>query len=60
MRILTSTEVAKILDVDVRTVQRRAQDGLIPTHKLPGVNGAYIFDADEIATLNAAIAEVDA
>ncbi len=48
MRILTSTEVAKILNLDVRTVQRRAQDGLIPTHKLPGVNGAYIFDADEI------------
>ncbi len=56
MRILTSTEVAKILELDVRTVQRRAQDGLIPTHKLPGVNGAYIFDADEID----AMAEVDA
>ena len=48
MRILTSTEVAKILHLDIRTLQRRAQSGEIPTHKLPGVNGAYIFDADEI------------
>lgn len=43
--LLTSPEVAAQLGCSVRTVHRlvTAQQ-LIPAHKLPGPNGAFLFD----------------
>lgn len=43
--LLGVSEAADRLKVDARTVQRWAADGtLTPVVKLPGANGAYIFD----------------
>ncbi len=43
--LLTTTDVAELLGIRVRTVQRLAQDGELPhAQKLPGVRGGYLFD----------------
>ncbi len=45
-KLLSTVEVATMLNVDPRTVQRRAEAGELPTvAKMPGSTGAYIFDA---------------
>lgn len=50
--IITTTEVAKLLRIDARTVQRKATTGELPTvSKLPGETGAYLFDRATILTL---------
>lgn len=43
--LMTSGEVAKKFDVDVRTVQRWAASGRLPyVQKLSGQRGSYLFD----------------
>ena len=42
---LTSPQVAQLLDCSLRTVHRLvSNDDLIPAQKLPGPNGAFLFD----------------
>ncbi len=43
--VMTVPEVAALLGMDRRTVQRRAAAGELPYfHKLAGGNGRYLFD----------------
>lgn len=43
--LLTAPEVARILGKSVRTVHRLAAAGDLPVaHKLPGPNGAFLFE----------------
>lgn len=50
--LLTSTEASVLLGKSVRTVQRMAEAGeLRPVRKLPGPNGAWLFDRAEVETL---------
>lgn len=47
--ILTSPEAGQILNLSARTVQRMADRGELDyIRKLPGPNGAYIFDRSAI------------
>lgn len=47
-----TSEVAKILRCDVRTVHRMVRKGrLIPTAKTPGLRGAYLFSRSDVAAL---------
>ena len=47
--LLTSPEVARLLSVSIRTVHRLATSSqLSPAHKLPGPNGAFLFDAADV------------
>ena len=49
---LTSTEVAERLGVARQTVAWRVAHGhLVPVQKLPGRNGAYLFDEEQIDRL---------
>lgn len=49
---MTTSEVAKALGKQARTIQRQADSGLLPTiGKLPGRTGAYLFDRTEIEKL---------
>ena len=51
--IITTTEVAKLLGIDPRTVQRKAISGGLPTvSKLPGETGAYLFSRAAIEALD--------
>jgi excisionase family DNA binding protein len=46
---MTATEVATVLGLPRRTIQRQAKAGDLPTiGKLPGSRGAYLFDRDAI------------
>lgn len=55
--LLTSTEVGRILGCSGRTVQRRADAGVIPIERqLPGPNGAYLFRRSDIEALAAEMA----
>jgi hypothetical protein len=46
---MTATEVAGLLGLPRRTIQRQAKTGQLPTiGKLPGTRGAYLFDRDVI------------
>lgn len=48
--LLTSPEVAARLRRSVRTVHRLATAGDLPyVHKLPGPNGAFLFDPQVVA-----------
>ena len=54
---ITSAEAGVILGKSARTVQRLAIDGeLAYIRKLPGPNGDYLFDPDEVIKLKAAAA----
>lgn len=47
--VLTTGQVATRLGIDRRTVLLRVQRGaLVPTMKLDGPRGAYLFDAEQI------------
>ena len=47
--LLTSPEVAARLGCSVRTVHRLVtSDQLIPAQKLPGPNGAFLFDPNVV------------
>lgn len=57
--IITTTEVAKLLGIDPRTVQRKAISGELPTvSKLPGETGAYLFSRTAIEALVVKAVEV--
>ena len=49
---LTAREVAERFSISRKTVQRRIADGtLVPSRKLPGTTGAYLFfttDAERV------------
>jgi len=49
--LISTTEAAKLLGKDARTVQRKASAGEIPATKLPGLRGSYVFDRDVILAL---------
>lgn len=50
--LIASPEVARLLRLDARTVQRQAERGELPTvGKLPGRTGAYLFDRQVIEAL---------
>ena len=50
--IIATTEVAKLLGIDPRTVQRKAISGELPTvSKLPGKTGPYLFNRSNILAL---------
>lgn len=47
--VLSSTEVGRILDVSIRTVHRRVEDGeLRAMQKLPGPKGAWLFHRADV------------
>lgn len=48
-QLLTTAQVASQLGVSVRTVHRLIDRDEISVHtKVPGLRGAYLFDADEV------------
>lgn len=52
--MLTTREAAQILGVTVRQVQRfAADDTLTPVYRLDGRTGALLFDAMDVAKLDA-------
>lgn len=56
---MTSPEVCELLGIDRSTLTRRVQAGRIePAFKLPGRNGAYVFDRATVEALAAERAEV--
>lgn len=56
-RLLTSTEVAERLGIARQTVAWRVARGqLTPAQKLPGRNGAYLFDPEQIEALTEKVA----
>jgi hypothetical protein len=47
--LMTSPEVAVLLGCSIRTVHRLvASEALIPAQKLPGPNGAFLFDSNAV------------
>lgn len=49
-----SKEACRVLDVDRATLTRWAAAGrVVVVHKLPGRNGAFLFDRDDVARLAA-------
>lgn len=56
-----SAEVARLLEINQVTVSRWVTSGdLIPAHKLPGKNGAYLFKREDVDRLIADRAEQSA
>jgi excisionase family DNA binding protein len=54
VRPITTTEVAELLGIARSTVRQRVDNGkLVPIGQLPGRNGAYLFDAEQIEALAA-------
>lgn len=54
-QLLTSPQVAQRLGCSVRTVHRLVDsEELKPAQKLPGPNGAFLFDQDDVETLKKA------
>ena len=50
--LISSAEVAQRLGRDVRTIHRMVLRGdLAPLGKIPGLRGAYLFDAAEVDRL---------
>jgi len=50
--LIGTAEVIKILECDKATVLRRIDAGrLTPAHKLPGPNGAYLFNRADVLKL---------
>jgi excisionase family DNA binding protein len=48
-RLLTTVQVADLLGLHIRKVQRLAESGDLPVaQKLPGPYGRYVFDATEV------------
>lgn len=47
--LLTTTQAAERLGISTRTLTRRVEDREIePSHRLPGLRGAMLFDADDV------------
>lgn len=56
--LITSTEAGRILGCSGRTVQRRAEAGLlVPIRRLPGPNGPLLFLRADVERLAAETAE---
>lgn len=56
--LITSTEAGRILGCSGRTVQRRAEAGLlVPIRRLPGPNGPLLFLRSDVERLAAEYAE---
>lgn len=56
--LIGSTEACRILRIDKATLTRWvAADSIKPAHKLPGRNGAYLFNRSDIDTIAAERAE---
>lgn len=52
---LPTAEVARALEVDVRTVHRMVSRGkLTPAIKAPGLRGAYLFSPADVSALKGA------
>ena len=50
--VIGTSDAAKILEVPTRTLIWRASQGHIPfIQKLPGRNGAYLFDRETVEAL---------
>lgn len=50
--LILTADVARRLEVDVRTVHRMVRRGeLVPAMKVPGLRGALLFDAAEVARI---------
>lgn len=53
--LLTSPQVAALLGVSLRTVHRltarQGEPRLVPAHKLPGPNGAFLFREADVRAL---------
>lgn len=49
--ILTTAQVAEMLDLNVRTIMSMANDGRLPASRLPGGRKFHFFLEDVIATL---------
>lgn len=53
--LIGTAEVCRILECDKATVLRRIDAGkLVPAHKLPGPNGAYVFTRTQVLALKEA------
>lgn len=47
--LVSTKQVSELLRVDVRTVHRMAQSGLLPSAlKIPGKTGAWMFDRTDV------------
>ena len=46
--ILTTAQVATLLDLNPQTVQQMAKDGRLPAHRLPGARKYLFFQQDVI------------
>lgn len=58
--LLTAPEASRLLGVSIRTVHRRVEAGeLVAVRKLPGPNGAFLFDRAEIERYLSAAAQAD-
>jgi excisionase family DNA binding protein len=56
--LMTSTEAGVLLRKSGRTVQRMAENGELPyVRKLPGSNGAYLFEAAVIKRVAAELTQ---
>jgi hypothetical protein len=50
--LLSTAQAARMLGVDIRTVQRLAEaETLSSTAKLPGTTGAYVFALSDVKAL---------
>ncbi len=49
--MLSAAQVAELLGKSARTIQRMAEAGDLPAEKMPGLTGAYLFDASLIEYL---------
>lgn len=56
--VLTTPEASHLLGVSIRTVHRRVEAGdLAALRKLPGPNGAFLFERSEIERYQARAAD---
>jgi excisionase family DNA binding protein len=47
-QLLSSLQVAELLNKSVRTIQRMAESGELPAIKMDGQTGAYVFDLADV------------
>jgi excisionase family DNA binding protein len=45
--VLTTAQVARLLDLNPQTVQQMAKDGRLPAHRLPGAR-KYLFFLEDV------------
>lgn len=52
--VIGAVEAAKVLRISKATVNRRAAAGELPSRKLPGKTGAYVFERSVVEQIAAA------